>query len=243
MAEIRASLRVIRQTAARRHDRHRSDVRGSGRGRDDSRRDAGQRRQRMPDSKSGDVITSVNSESISGRPACAVANEKLLDFMRGVEEGDELDVEYLRDGKVGTVEITTTRGRGQFPEAPGGTMCTFFGGAGRDVVARGPRVELQDSSCRFRGPASAGASIEIVELNEGLGRYFGTDSGLLVVRAPESDAFKLQDGDVIQSIDGREPGPSATRCESSRPTRPARQLELRHHARQEKAHAEHRDAG
>ena len=47
--------------------------------------------------------------------------------------------------------------------------------------------------------------LELVELNKGLGRYFGTDSGLLVVRAPQSDAFELQEGDVIQSIDGREP--------------------------------------
>ena len=35
--------------------------------------------------------------------------------------------------------------------------------------------------------------------------YFGTDSGILVVSAPESDALKLEDGDVIQKIDGREP--------------------------------------
>ncbi len=47
--------------------------------------------------------------------------------------------------------------------------------------------------------------LELVELNEGLGRYFGTDKGLLVVKAPKSDAFDLQDGDVIQNIDGREP--------------------------------------
>jgi S1-C subfamily serine protease len=47
--------------------------------------------------------------------------------------------------------------------------------------------------------------MELVELNEGLGRYFGTDSGLLVVSAPKSDSFKLQDGDVIMSIDDREP--------------------------------------
>ncbi len=47
--------------------------------------------------------------------------------------------------------------------------------------------------------------LELVELNKGLGRYFGTDSGLLVISAPKSDAFELQDGDVIQSIDGREP--------------------------------------
>ncbi len=47
--------------------------------------------------------------------------------------------------------------------------------------------------------------LELVELNEGLGRYFGTDQGLLVIKAPKSEAFELQDGDVIQSIDGRVP--------------------------------------
>ena len=47
--------------------------------------------------------------------------------------------------------------------------------------------------------------LELVELNEGLGRYFGTDKGLLVVKAPKSDAFDLKDGDVIHDIDGREP--------------------------------------
>jgi S1-C subfamily serine protease len=47
--------------------------------------------------------------------------------------------------------------------------------------------------------------LELVDLNEGLGEYFGTDKGLLVVKAPEAGAFELQDGDVIQTIDGREP--------------------------------------
>ena len=48
-------------------------------------------------------------------------------------------------------------------------------------------------------------NMELVELNKGLGRYFGADSGLLVVSAPESNDLQLQDGDVIQSIDGRKP--------------------------------------
>jgi S1-C subfamily serine protease len=47
--------------------------------------------------------------------------------------------------------------------------------------------------------------MELVSLTEGLGKYFGTDKGLLVVRAPENENFKLEDGDVIQRIDGREP--------------------------------------
>jgi PDZ domain-containing secreted protein len=47
--------------------------------------------------------------------------------------------------------------------------------------------------------------MEIVQLTEGLGRYFGTDEGLLIVRAPDNKEWKLQDGDVIRSIDGRKP--------------------------------------
>ncbi len=57
----------------------------------------------------------------------------------------------------------------------------------------------------FPWAGSGLGDLELVELNEGLGRYFGADSGLLVVAAPKSDAFDLRDGDVIQSIDGREP--------------------------------------
>jgi S1-C subfamily serine protease len=53
--------------------------------------------------------------------------------------------------------------------------------------------------------------MELVSLTPQLGRYFGTDKGVLVVRAPKD--FKLEDGDVILAIDGRAPtsGSHATR--------------------------------
>jgi serine protease DegS len=38
-----------------------------------------------------------------------------------------------------------------------------------------------------------------------LGQYFGTDKGLLVVRAPDAPGLRLEEGDVILSIDGRTP--------------------------------------
>jgi hypothetical protein len=57
----------------------------------------------------------------------------------------------------------------------------------------------------FPWAGSGLGDLELVKLNAGLGHYFGTDTGLLVVAAPKSDAFKLRDGDVIQTIDGREP--------------------------------------
>ena len=37
--------------------------------------------------------------------SAAVAADRLLDFMKGVEQGDVLKLEYLRSGKVGSVEV------------------------------------------------------------------------------------------------------------------------------------------
>jgi len=52
--------------------------------------------------RTGDLITAVNGEAMAADNANA-ASQKLLDFMSGVEVGDTLDLEYLRDGKSGKV--------------------------------------------------------------------------------------------------------------------------------------------
>ena len=150
----------------------------------------------------GDIVTAVNDESLSAE-SCEVANMRLLDFMRGVEEGDVLKVEYMRDGKVGSVEVE-----------PRVVESQFYAWAGPDggYEFHVPKMHVSPESVgkfkmgfAFPWAGSAWGELELVELNAGLGRYFGTDTGLLVVNAPESDAFELQEGDVIQSIDGREP--------------------------------------
>lgn len=151
--------------------------------------------------RAGDVITAINGESLSADKAAA-ANERLLDFMAGVEAGDVLKIEYLRDGKVGSVEVE--------PRAVESHMFVWQGDGGqRFKVPNAPGAPglMEKFKMEFGFPwAGTGlGELELVELNEGLGRYFGTASGLLVVRAPKSDAFELQEGDVIQSIDGREP--------------------------------------
>lgn len=154
--------------------------------------------------RSGDVITSVNDESLSAKNA-RIASDRLLDFMRGVEVGDVLKVEYLREGKVGSVEVE--------PRVVENHMFVWRNDGGRSFAAPGmphapgaPEV-IKKFKMDYGFPwAGTGiGELELVELNEGLGRYFGTQKGLLVISAPESDAFELQDGDVIQSIDGREP--------------------------------------
>ena len=54
----------------------------------------------------------------------------------------------------------------------------------------------------FAGPAG---TMQLTTLTPQLGRYFGTDRGVLVVRAPSHGILTLQDGDVILSIGGRTP--------------------------------------
>jgi hypothetical protein len=53
--------------------------------------------------------------------------------------------------------------------------------------------------------AGAVGTMQLTTLTPQLGRYFGTDHGVLVVRAPTHGVLRLQDGDVILSIGGRTP--------------------------------------
>ena len=149
--------------------------------------------------RSGDVITSVNDESMAASSSNA-ANKRLFEFMDGVEEGDVLDIEYRRNGKSASVELSPRKtGPYAFAWAPDD----------QDVFVQrfvDPHKNGQIRSFSFDFPwASGWGSMELVELSEGLGRYFGTDEGLLVVSAPQPESYGLEDGDVIQSIDGREP--------------------------------------
>ncbi|HEX2139832.1 MAG TPA: PDZ domain-containing protein [Woeseiaceae bacterium] len=142
--------------------------------------------------RAGDVLTAIDDESL-GAGTEAEANDKLLDFMAGVEEGDKLNVQYLRDGDSRTVEVEPQPGHG-------------FAWAWRNRDWPMPVAPLAPGARVFSLNLGGNwGDMEMVSLTEDLGRYFGTDSGLLVVRAPEDESLKLRDGDVIQSIDGREP--------------------------------------
>lgn len=142
--------------------------------------------------RAGDVLTAINDESLSAATE-ARANDKLLDFMHGVEEGDTLQVEYLRDGRANTVEVR--------PQ-PAAGFAFAFGDRNWHIPVAPPAPGVNWYA--FHAAGSWG-DMEMVSLTEELGRYFGTDKGLLVVRAPEDESLRLQDGDVIQRIDGREP--------------------------------------
>ena len=149
--------------------------------------------------RAGDILTSVNDEALSAESS-DIATKRLLEFMEGIEEGDVLKVEYLRDGKVGTVEVE--------PRPVEMHAYSFFGmpkGFKMPKVPHELHAAPHVERFEFRWLGNAWGDMELVDLNEGLGKYFGTDSGVLVVSAPESNALQLEDGDVIRKIDRREP--------------------------------------
>ena len=150
--------------------------------------------------RSGDVLTAINDENLSADTE-EQANDKLLDFLEGVEEGDTLDIEYLRDGKAATAEVK--------PRPMSAFAFAFSPGYGSMAMRAlpapaAPGAPIAPMFNIFLGDGGWG-DMEMVSLTGDLGRYFGTDKGLLVVRAPSDENLKLKDGDVIQRIDGREP--------------------------------------
>jgi C-terminal processing protease CtpA/Prc len=153
--------------------------------------------------RAGDVITGINGDSMSAESA-GEAIRMIMDFMEGVEKGDILEVEYLRDGKVGSVEVEPR---------PVEMNAYAFASMPEDFsMPSMPEIHVSpddfselSNQLRFVWSGSVWADMELVELNEGLGKYFGAESGVLVVSAPEADTLQLEDGDVILSIDGREP--------------------------------------
>jgi C-terminal processing protease CtpA/Prc len=151
--------------------------------------------------RAGDVITSVDGLSLM-TDSPEEAYTRLLEFMKGVEEGEKIMVGYIRDSNIGQVEVE--------PRIVESHAFVWHEGDQQLGIPDMPQMHLPpDVVKKFRYVAplygSSWGDMELVELSQGLGRYFGTDQGLLVVSAPKSDAFNLQDGDVIQSIDGREP--------------------------------------
>jgi S1-C subfamily serine protease len=143
--------------------------------------------------KAGDMLVTVDGRALKRNDGRG-PNAQLVEYMRGIEPGRVVKVGYLRGGQRGSASVTAApaeppmirvlRERLAGPLAEGLPMPGFEG---------------------LLGPERGLRSLELVSLTPKLGQYFGTDRGLLVVRAADAAGLPLEEGDVLQSIDGRVP--------------------------------------
>ena len=149
--------------------------------------------------RDNDIIVALDGQPLKGPNP----DRTLVTRMRDVKPDQKVKVAVLRNGrKHDYVVIARPRHDGPFsihlPEA--GAMAGGFGTA--------PFVH------QFRAfwPGEF-EGLELATITPKLGAYFGVTDGVLVVQAPKDGAFRLEDGDVLQSIDGRKPdnGPHALR--------------------------------
>jgi C-terminal processing protease CtpA/Prc len=149
--------------------------------------------------RTGDVITTLDGKAIAGSER---SGPVLVEQMRSVKPDQKVKVRVLRDGKnkdlvvVARPMVAFGPGERRFnvrmPEMGGVAMGATMGD--------GPFV--QHFRGFFRGEFDG---LELASITPKLGAYFGATDGVLVVSAPENDSLKLEDGDVIQAIDGRKP--------------------------------------
>jgi hypothetical protein len=143
--------------------------------------------------RKGDVITAVDGKALRKTGETA-ASRQLIEHLRGVEPGQVVKVDYLRDGRKSSASVKTVAA-----EPP---MMRIV----REHLPMLEGMELPvDLEAFVGGPGRGFRSLELVPVTPKLGQYFGTDKGLLVVRAPTAEGSKLEEGDVILSIGGRTP--------------------------------------
>lgn len=161
--------------------------------------------------------------------------QRLLALVDDFEPGQEVEVEYLRDGRTQTTTITAedldTSWGGGLPMTWNSDDLT---GQMRDLTDRlRGAIELRspengifefrhdgDTPDRlrvrpdapeiafFRGPSGGWSfrgqdGLQLTEVNEGLGEYFGTDRGVLVLDVDRRSSLGLEAGDVILRLGDR----------------------------------------
>jgi S1-C subfamily serine protease len=176
--------------------------------------------------REGDVITAIDGQSLfDALPGDreddfdldrSVPVQRLLAIARELEPGAQVGVTYLRDGDEHTTTVTA-----EDLSKPGMWYAPFDTELLRDRVR-----ELNPPNLRVRPdvPAVPGVRVvpgtpgsmlwdysrfsryglELIEMNAGLGQYFGTTQGVLVVDVAEGSELRLEAGDVILRIGDRE---------------------------------------
>lgn len=146
----------------------------------------------------GDVIVAIDGVDIT-RPLADEDDDedwspskRLVHLMGDVEPDDVVRVDYLRDGRRASVDVTASEPFG---------VALFDGGR---LENRFRAVAPGSGLWRFSAFGGGFLGAHLADVNEGLGSYFGVDAGALVLELEGDDHdLGLQPGDVIVEIGGR----------------------------------------
>ena len=153
--------------------------------------------------ETGDIIIAMDGAELSGdSPA-----ELLIAQMENVSPGDTVVLTIVRDGDEEEIEVVAGSSRAFFGREDGDeSVARRFG----DWFQERGDIDRGDIRDRLVSFGRRWGDMELVELTPELGAYFGTETGILVVRAPADRALEaLTDGDVILEIGGRTPNDAA----------------------------------
>lgn len=167
--------------------------------------------------KAGDLILSLNGKAV-GKQGDAV--DGVRDMIGKLDAGAEVNLRYQRAGKMADAKLVAERrepgdwiGMLDLPNlAPLAKMeglprierdvqvIVDHGGKGTRIMREfnhGPMGE----HLRFIG--DGGLDLNLTTLNPALGKYFGSDQGVLVLENEGGKIEQIKAGDVIQVIDGK----------------------------------------
>ena len=179
--------------------------------------------------RDGDIITRFGSTSLANaKPEdhdddsdLSGPGLRLVELAQDLDEGDTVRVEYRRDGSSHSATIVAEEvgdrmsfyrfnedGPGMnmvMPKFEGSPNFQFRGAPGEMEFFKGPGTFNIDGPGNFSIFMGGHGGLQLIEMNADLGEYFGTSEGLLVIQAPRDSSIPLRAGDVVLSIDGREP--------------------------------------
>lgn len=168
--------------------------------------------------RSGDVITSIDGRILSGEHAAERIGEAQR-LLGRLEVGQEVALSYERDGKPADVMVTAEalspfaflRGL----DTPGAKSFREFEDIDiqqiEEQIERSIRLGDVEKRVRVIGPmledtirfdAWRWQGLRLAPLDEDLGRYFGSQQGVLVLKAEGESLAGLKSGDVIVAVDG-----------------------------------------
>lgn len=200
----------------------------------------------------GDTMVSIRGVELAGDGA----REAVFEVMGEAGDGDELAVIVERDGEsrefLVTAETREPRGWQSVIRIPEIEVVEEIDGSEPVIVERIVVPDIDEAALAERvaevtarieefsdlgGHAMREADIwfglphahglELATVNKGLGEYFKTDRGVLVISAREDNAYQLKSGDVILSIGAATVNSPSDMMRALRDAEPGEAIELK----------------